>query len=112
MFSGLFLDSVLDVNAEVQLSGPIAEGAVLQYKWMDLQEISEKCETASGNVCQCRTVRVTPTGVLQNCLLNSSSAHSKAAVYKKPLRYMCRKKGWNWFCVTSVVVIALPSCAH
>lgn len=30
MFSGLFLDSVLDVNAEVQLSGPIAEGAVLQ----------------------------------------------------------------------------------
>lgn len=29
MFSGLFLGSGVDVNAEVQLSDPIAEGAVL-----------------------------------------------------------------------------------
>lgn len=41
MFSGLFLDSVVDVN--VELSDPIAEYAGLQNKWIDLQEISEKC---------------------------------------------------------------------
>ena len=65
MFSGLFLDSVVDINAELQLSDPIAEDAVLQYKWIDLQEISEKCEMSLRNVCQCRTVRFIPTG--DNC---------------------------------------------
>lgn len=49
MFSGLILNSVVDVNAEVQLSDSVSEGAVLE--WMDLQEISEKCEMALRNVC-------------------------------------------------------------
>lgn len=49
MFSELILNSVVDVNAEVQLSDSISEGAIL--KWMNLQEISEKCEMALRNVC-------------------------------------------------------------
>jgi len=62
MFLELIPDSVVDVNAEVQLPDPVVEDAVLQCKWIDVQEISEKCETALRNTYQCRTVRFIPTG--------------------------------------------------
>lgn len=62
MFSGLFLGSIVDTNAEVQFSDPISEDAVLKYKWIALQKIPEKHETALRNICQCRKVRFIPTG--------------------------------------------------
>lgn len=62
MLSGLFLGSIVDTNAEAQFSDPISKDVVLKYKWVGLQKIPGKHETALRTVCQCRTVRFISTG--------------------------------------------------
>lgn len=62
MFSGSFLDSIVDTNAEFQFSDPISEDMVLKHKWVSLQRILGEHETAFRNVCQYRTVRFISTG--------------------------------------------------
>lgn len=65
MLSGLFLGSIVDINAEAQFSDPFSEDVVLKHKWVGLQKIPGKHETALRNVCQCRTLRFISAG--DNC---------------------------------------------